>query len=205
LIADAYYEVQTQSGTKLTFKATPRQTEAVNRALSDAVTLIQGPPGCGKTAVLVAVAYHALRQKGERLLICAPSNVACENIIRMLVPVMSAAGKKAVWLTAERRDFSSYANLDDAQEATVFWHILQRETREGKEFRALQEEVWRSHMPNAMGKRLNDLRRMLESQVCHEADAVCCTLEGAAKESLVSFASRWSFLTRQPRQSNRRR
>jgi regulator of nonsense transcripts 1 len=180
LIPDAYYEVQTASGTKLTFEATPRQTEAVNRALSDAVTLIQGPPGCGKTAVVVAVAYHALRQKAGRLLICAPCNVACENIIRMLVPVMNAAGKKAVWLTGQKRDFRSYANLDDTQKAMVFWHALQRETLEGHEFRRLQEQSWRGHLPGEMQRRLGDLRNGLERNICHEADVVCCTLEGAA-------------------------
>jgi hypothetical protein len=180
LIADATYSLQTKAGTKLTFEATPRQTEAVNRALSDSVTLIRGPPGCGKTAVIVVIAHYALRQKVGRLLICALCNVACQNIISMLAPVMNAAGKKAVWLTAQMRNFRSYANLDNVQKVTVFWHMLHRETREGNELRSLTEEGWRGDLPNDKVRRLRVLCYMLETRMSHEADVVRCTLESAA-------------------------
>ena len=60
------------------------QTEAVRFALdARELALIHGPPGTGKTTA-VAAAIEAAARRGERVLACAPSNIAVDNIVERL-------------------------------------------------------------------------------------------------------------------------
>jgi DNA polymerase III delta prime subunit len=70
------------------------QREAVRFALAARdVALIHGPPGTGKTTAVVELIRRAIR-RGEKVLACAPSNLAVDNIFERLL----AAGERAVRL-----------------------------------------------------------------------------------------------------------
>jgi hypothetical protein len=70
------------------------QREAVQFALSARdVGLIHGPPGTGKTRAAVEVIRQAIR-RGRRVLACAPSNLAVDNVFQRLL----AFGERAVRL-----------------------------------------------------------------------------------------------------------
>ncbi len=70
------------------------QQQAVRFALSARdVALIHGPPGTGKTTAVVELIRRAVRH-GEKVLACAPSNLAVDNIFERLL----AAGERAVRL-----------------------------------------------------------------------------------------------------------
>jgi superfamily I DNA and/or RNA helicase len=70
------------------------QRAAVAFALSAAdVAVIHGPPGTGKTTTLVELIRRAVR-RGEKVLVCAPSNLAVDNVLERLL----ARGEKAVRL-----------------------------------------------------------------------------------------------------------
>lgn len=61
------------------------QTKAVKLALAvPDVLLIHGPPGTGKTSVLVEI-IHQAKARGESILATAPSNAACDHIVECLV------------------------------------------------------------------------------------------------------------------------
>jgi DNA polymerase III delta prime subunit len=70
------------------------QREAVRLALSARdVALLHGPPGTGKTTAVVELIRRAVR-RGEKVLACAPSNLAVDNLFERLL----AFGERAVRL-----------------------------------------------------------------------------------------------------------
>lgn len=70
----------------------PSQQAAVAFALAaDDVAVIHGPPGTGKTTTVVELIRQAV-QRGDRVLACAPSNLAVDNLVEPL----AAAGVAVV-------------------------------------------------------------------------------------------------------------
>lgn len=60
------------------------QNQAVGAALaSEDVSIIHGPPGTGKTTTLTEIT-KALVKKGERVLLCCPSNAAADHLTEKL-------------------------------------------------------------------------------------------------------------------------
>jgi len=63
----------------------PSQQEAVRHALAaEDIAIIHGPPGTGKTTTVTALIETAVSQK-QRVLACAPSNLAVDNMAEQLV------------------------------------------------------------------------------------------------------------------------
>jgi len=61
------------------------QQEAVNFAISaEDLAIIHGPPGTGKTTTVVELICQAVL-RGEKVLACAPSNTAVDNLVERLV------------------------------------------------------------------------------------------------------------------------
>jgi hypothetical protein len=90
VLVDASYEFA-----DVRFVATAMQTEAVNRALGQAFSLVQGPPDCGKTKVIAAMVVHMLKLcPGQKILVCATSNAAVQNLAAALVHDVSGAAKQ---------------------------------------------------------------------------------------------------------------
>jgi len=70
------------------------QIDAVELALAaEDVAIIHGPPGTGKTTTVVELIRQAAA-RGEKVLACAPSNLAVDNLLERLV----RAGERAVRL-----------------------------------------------------------------------------------------------------------
>ena len=80
--------------TAVSHRLNPSQKTAVAFALAaQDVAIIHGPPGTGKTTTVIALICAAI-QRGERVLACAPSNQAVDNMCEGLL----AAGEPIVRL-----------------------------------------------------------------------------------------------------------
>lgn len=61
------------------------QKEAARKALSAKdIALVHGPPGTGKTTVLIEIIRQSILEK-ESVFVAAPSNTACDNILERLI------------------------------------------------------------------------------------------------------------------------
>jgi superfamily I DNA and/or RNA helicase len=64
-----------------------QRAAVISAVAADQLAVIHGPPGTGKTATLASAIVASVRVKGERVLACAPSNVAADNLLERLVQV----------------------------------------------------------------------------------------------------------------------
>lgn len=91
------------------------QRQAVALALqAEDVAIIHGPPGTGKTTAVIALIQQAV-QRGQKVLACAPSNLAVDNIVERLLNV----GLKVVRLGHPARV------LPELREATLDMQVEQ--------------------------------------------------------------------------------
>ncbi|KAA3469182.1 regulator of nonsense transcripts 1-like protein [Gossypium australe] len=72
------------------------QVFAVKSVLQKPISLIQGPPGTGKTVTSAAIVYHMAKQGQGQVLVCAPSNVAVDQLAEKI----STTGLKVVKLNS---------------------------------------------------------------------------------------------------------
>ena len=61
------------------------QKEAIKKCLASRdLSLIHGPPGTGKTTTVVEVILQAVNVQGAKVMACAPSNIAVDNMIERM-------------------------------------------------------------------------------------------------------------------------
>lgn len=93
------------------------QTHAVSTALAaQDIAVVHGPPGTGKTTTVVEIIRQCVA-RGQRVLACAPSNVAVDNLLERLVEVRLGAADVARGRVASRPD--TYAGGDGANPHVV--------------------------------------------------------------------------------------
>ena len=169
------------------------QREAVELAFAGrVVSLVHGPPGTGKTRTLTEIVRQAVA-RGERVLVCAASHTAVDNLAERLVaesvplvrvghPARVAESLESVTLDAQV-DASEEHTLARqwSREAAQLRRKAARRSALGRdERRAMQNEAWRL---------LKDARghlRGAEKRVFERARVVCATLAGAAEHRLDS-------------------
>lgn len=162
----------------------PSQQEAVRFALAaEDLAIIHGPPGTGKTTTVVELISQAV-DRGDKVLACAPSNTAVDNLLERLV----AAGKKVVRVghparVDERlRDYT----LDfqaARQEEIVIVRDMQREAeqlfRQAGRFTRAKPAPGAKQEMRREARRLKADARLLEQRavesVLDRADVVCAT------------------------------
>ena len=145
------------------------QQQAVEFALSaNDLAVIHGPPGTGKTTTVVELIRQAIAN-GERVLACAPSNTAVDNLLERLV----TAGEKPVRLGHPARvlDAVRSRTLDALVERHDAYDVIremQREAeqldRRAKRFTRARPAPGQKYQQRQEAKELRKTARMMERQ-----------------------------------------
>ncbi|KAH9434347.1 hypothetical protein MCOR02_012552 [Pyricularia oryzae] len=157
------------------------QISAIKAVLSTPLSLIQGPPGTGKTVTSATIIYHLAKMNGSQVLVCAPSNVAvdqlCERVHR--------TGLKVVRLTAKSRE---------DVESSVSFLALHEQVRmndtnpELAKLQQLKSEL--GELSSQDEKKFKQLTKAAEREILSNADVVCCTCVGAGDPRLAKLKFR---------------
>ncbi len=169
------------------------QKDAISLALAAKdVAIIHGPPGTGKTTAVVELIRQAVR-RGQKVLACAPSNIAVDNMLERLL----VHGEKAIRLGHPARvleplrertlDVLALGHPDTRQARKLFKQAFALFRQAGKYTRAKPEPGARQQMRTEARALLTDARKM-EAQavesILNQATIVCATLTGLDSEIL---------------------
>lgn len=165
------------------------QKEAISKALaSKNVFLLHGPPGTGKTTTVVEIILQEVKH-GSKILACAASNIAVDNIVerlarhrvklvrlghpaRLLPQVLESALDAQVL----RGDNSSLANDIRKEMKALNGKLLK--TRDKNARRDIQKEL------RTLSKEERKKQQLAVTDVIKNADVVLTTLTGAVSQKL---------------------
>jgi len=157
------------------------QISAIKAVLSTPLSLIQGPPGTGKTVTSATIIYHLAKQDNGQVLVCAPSNVAVDQLCERI----NLTGLKVVRLTAKSRE---------DVESSVSFLALHEQVRmldsNPELMKLLQLKAEYGELSSQDEKKYKQLTRAAERDILSNADVVCCTCVGAGDPRLAKMKFR---------------
>lgn len=159
------------------------QLSAVKAVLQQPLSSIQGPPGTGKTVTSASLVYHLARQNVGQVLVCAPSNVAVDQLTEKI----HATGLKVVRLCSKSRETVS-SSVDH-----LALHVMVRnlDTPDKMELRKLfQLKAELGELAPADERRFRHLRNVAEREILQAADVICTTCVSAGDPRLANFRFR---------------
>ena len=169
------------------------QRAAVTHALSaQHLAVIHGPPGTGKTTTVVELIRQAVR-RGEKVLACAPSNLAVDNLLERLVMARERVIRigHPARVMPELREHTldvmveSHPDLKLAREWTKEAWNLRRQA--GKFTRTAPPPGTRRDAREESKRLLRDARELesrLVEYLLDSAQVVCATLTGLNEDIL---------------------
>lgn len=165
------------------------QIEAVEEMISDnTVTIIHGPPGTGKTTTLVA-GIKELIDKEQKILLCAPSNAAvdnvCEKLLKEHVNVVRVGNAAKATEGALEADLDHLIQKDRSFKLIENLKVQADKIRE-KAFKykrnfGKEEYEERKQLKREFKEIRKDIRRIqkdITDHILNEADVICGTFVG---------------------------
>ena len=190
------------------------QQAAVRSALgAQDIMVVHGPPGTGKTTTIIEIITQAVA-RGQRVLACAPSNVAVDNMLARLVPRSSTgavaapqaksgtyAGGDAVApslvrighparVDEELLQYTLDAATQRADGASVVVQSRRdldsalRDVRKAKRSRAWESYRDAKALSRALRKEVWAREKSVTREVLQRTDIVLSTISGAASRTL---------------------
>ncbi|KAK2995769.1 hypothetical protein RJ640_010745 [Escallonia rubra] len=167
------------------------QKEAISKALlSKDVFLLHGPPGTGKTTTVVEIILQEVK-RGSKILACAASNIAVDNIVERLVPhrvklvrlghparLLPQVLESALDAQVLRGDNSALANDIRKEMKALNGKLLKAKDRNTR--RDIRKEL------KTLSKEERKRQQLAVTDVIKNSDVVLTTLTGALSHKLDS-------------------
>ncbi|KAL8488345.1 hypothetical protein ACS0TY_024573 [Phlomoides rotata] len=169
------------------------QKDAISKALSSKdLFLLHGPPGTGKTTTVVEIILQEVK-RGSKILACAASNIAVDNIVERLVPhrvklvrvghparLLPQVLDSALDAQVLRGDNSALANDIRKEMKALNGKLLKAKDRNTK--RDIRREL------KTLSKEERKRQQLAVTDVLKNADVVLTTLTGALSKKLEGFS-----------------
>ncbi|PIA53594.1 hypothetical protein AQUCO_00900281v1 [Aquilegia coerulea] len=167
------------------------QRNAISKALSSKnLFLLHGPPGTGKTTTVVEIILQEVK-RGSKILACAASNIAVDNIVERLVPhrvklvrlghparLLPQVLESALDAQVLRGDNSALAKDIRKEMKALNGKLLKAKDRNTK--RDIRKEL------RTLSKEERKRQQLAVTDVIKNADVVLTTLTGASSYKLDS-------------------
>ncbi|XP_008304539.1 DNA-binding protein SMUBP-2 [Stegastes partitus] len=168
------------------------QREAVSFALSQReLAVIHGPPGTGKTTTVVEIILQAVKQD-QKVLCCAPSNVAVDNLVERLARCKAKVlrlGHPARLLESIQKH-SLDAILAQSDSANIIADIRKDIDKAFMGMKKMQQKGERVNFKREIGelrKELKTREATAIAQILKSADVVLSTNTGACDDGPLKF------------------
>ena len=156
------------------------QVAAVRAVLRKPLSLIQGPPGTGKTVTSASLVYHLTKQNLGQVLVCAPSNVAVDQLTEKI----HKAGMRVVRVAAKSRE-QVLSSVSELCLHVMVQNLDSPDKAELRKFQLLKDEL--GDLTAADARRYRKLRLEAEKEILRNADVICTTCVGAGDPRLSKF------------------
>ncbi|KAK2848093.1 hypothetical protein Q7C36_009775 [Tachysurus vachellii] len=163
------------------------QQEAVSFALAQKdVAIIHGPPGTGKTTTVVEVILQAIKQ-GQKVLCCAPSNVAVDNLVERLAKCKAKVlrlGHPARLLESIQKH-SLDAVLAQSDNTNIIADVRKDMDKAFSQIKKVRDKGQRSSLRREIGelrKELKSREEMAITQILKRASVILATNTGASND-----------------------
>lgn len=164
------------------------------------VLLIHGPPGTGKTSVLIEI-IRQIKKRGETVLISAPSNTACDHIVQCLTSSrleVTRLGHPARMSESLRDHTFSFqmarhplAKVIDEHEARLDQISRQKERRQDRRVMDWDEKKEIREEEKMLRQDIKNLKASIFQQVWQAADIVIATHTGAGDPLVREKVFQW--------------
>ena len=170
-------------------KLNPSQEAAIRNCFKNKFTIIKGPPGTGKSTVLSILAYHLikLKKKKDKILICAPSNRAVDNISLLLQKIKSIKFVRVLSLSKEIiEDIDLTNSLNE-----LIQNCVEIDDKSGKKNKKLKDLMKKRKEFGALkGDDLTEYNKLIseyEKKILDSCDIVLSTFNNSADSRIKNY------------------
>ena len=158
------------------------QTLGIKKALITPLFLIQGPPGTGKTVTSAAIVYHLVNLKVGKVLVCAPSNIAAdqlsEKIEKIGLNVIRVCAKSRESISSRVEHLSLHnqlKKLSNKKEYKRLFAFMKKKEEEGNVLTNKEHEIYKK------------LKTKAEDEIIQGATVVVTTCISSFDKRLDNF------------------